>query len=76
VTFAGSGVILGPNADLNAPRSEYRKLFLHSENRISCRFGNTKFDNDFGWNLDLLLRLGIDSSACLSLLFDELTKTG
>jgi hypothetical protein len=43
---------------------------------IFCGFGNTKFDDAFGWNLDLLLRLWIKARASLPFLLHQLAKTG
>jgi hypothetical protein len=52
------------------------KLLLYSENRVLCRLGDSEFDDSLGWNLDLLLRLGIEAGACLPLLFHQLAKAG
>ena len=38
--------------------------------------GDSEFDDGLGWNLDLLLRLGIEARTCLPLLFYQLAKTG
>ena len=56
--------------------SEYRRrrLLLYPQNRVLCGLGNSKFYDGLGWNLHLLLRLGIKTRACLPLLFDHLTK--
>jgi hypothetical protein len=52
------------------------RLLLRSENRIFCRLSDSEFDDSFGWNLDLLLRLRIEANASLPLLLHQLTKTG
>src|ERR1700751_2600545 len=46
------------------------------KNRVLCRLGDSKFDDGLGWNLDLLLRLGIEARASLPLLLYHLAKTG
>ena len=51
-------------------------LLLYPENRVLCRLGDSEFDDGLGWNLDLLLRLGIEARACLPLLLYELAKAG
>jgi hypothetical protein len=53
-----------------------RQLLLCPQNRVLCRLGDTKFDHRFGWNLDLLLSLGIEARTCLPLLLYQLAKTG
>jgi len=50
-------------------------LVLYPQNRVLCRLGNTKFDDDLGWNLDLLLRLRIKARARLPLLLYEFPKS-
>src|SRR5258707_14428885 len=52
------------------------RLLLYPKNRIFCRLGDAKFNDGFGWNLDLLLRLRIKARARFSLLLYELAKTG
>ena len=52
------------------------RLLLYPQNRVLCGLGNTKFDDGFGRNLDLLLRLWIKAGACLPLLLHQLAKTG
>ena len=42
--------------------------------RSLCHIGNSKFQHGFGWNPDLLLRLGIKTRARLPLLFDQLAE--
>ena len=53
-----------------------RELLLYTKNRVFCRLGDSEFDDGLGWNLDLLLRFGIDANASLPLLLHELAKTG
>jgi hypothetical protein len=48
---------------------------LYPQNRVLCGLGNTKFDDDLGWNLDLLLRLWIKARARLPLLLYEFPKS-
>jgi hypothetical protein len=45
------------------------------QNGILCDLGNTKFDNGLGWNLDLLLRLGIKTRARFPLLLHQFAET-
>jgi hypothetical protein len=47
------------NAVLRLSRTKLLDLLLNPQNPILCGFGNTKFDDGLGWNLDLLLRLWI-----------------
>jgi hypothetical protein len=47
-----------------------------SQNPIFRGFGNTKFDDGLGWNLDLLLRLWIETLARFPLLLHQLAKAG
>ena len=72
---------------MNAPQpksSTHRKerpaaesgLLLYPQNRVLCRLGDSEFDDGLGWNLDLLLRLGIEACTCLPLLLHQLAKTG
>ena len=51
-------------------------LLLYPQNPVLCGLGNAKFDDGLGWNLDLLLRLGIYPDAGLPLLLYEFAKTG
>jgi hypothetical protein len=51
-------------------------LLLYPENPVLCRLGDSEFDDGLGWNLDLLLRLGIKASTCFPLLLYQLAKTG
>jgi hypothetical protein len=51
-------------------------LLLYSQNRVLRNLGNSEFDDGLGRNFDPLLRLGIKSRTCLSLLLYELAKTG
>jgi len=41
-------------------------LLFYSENRVLCHFGNSEFQHGFGWNPNLLSRLGIKARACFS----------
>jgi hypothetical protein len=52
------------------------ELLFYSENCVLCHLGDSEFDHGFGWNPDLLLRLGIKARARLPLLFHQLAKTG
>src|SRR5260370_41876882 len=72
---------------MNAPQpksSTHRKerpgaesgLLLYPQNRVLCRLGDSEFDDSLGWNLDLLLRLGIEAGASLPFLLYELAKAG
>ena len=54
-----------------AVRSE---LLFYSENCVLCHFSDSEFENGFGRNPDLLLRLGIKARARLPLLFHQLAK--
>jgi hypothetical protein len=49
---------------------------LPPESRPSPPFGDSEFDDGFGWNLDLLLRLRIKARPRFPLLLYELAKTG
>src|SRR5271157_2871316 len=51
-------------------------LLLYPQNRVLCRLGDSEFDDGLGWNLDLLLRLGIKACTCFPLLLYQLAKTG
>jgi hypothetical protein len=51
-------------------------LLLYPQNPVLCGFGNPKFDDRLGWNLDLLLRLWIKARARFPLLLYEFAKTG
>ena len=72
---------------MNAPQpksSTHRKertaaesgLLLYPQNPVLCRLGDSEFDDSLGWNLDLLLRLGIEAGASLPLLLYQLAETG
>ena len=52
------------------------RLLLYPQNRVFCRLSDSEFDDGFGWNLDLLLRLRIKARARFPLLLYELAKTG
>ena len=47
-------------------------LLLYPENPVLCRLGDAEFDDGLGWNLDLLLRLGIKACTCFPLLLYQL----
>jgi hypothetical protein len=51
------------------------RLLLYPQNRVFCSLSDSEFDDGFGWNPDLLLRLRIKARARFSLLFYELAKT-
>jgi hypothetical protein len=38
------------------------ELLFYSENYVLCHLGDSKFEHGFGWNPDLLLRLGMQMS--------------
>ena len=52
------------------------ELFFYSENRVLCHFGDSEFEHGFGWNPDLLLRLGVESRPRFSFLLHQLPKAG
>jgi hypothetical protein len=52
-----------------------KHLLLYTQNCVLCRLRDSEFDDGLGRNLDLLLRLGIEARACLSLLLDELAES-
>ena len=56
-----------------APNAE---LLLYSENRVLRRLGNSEFNDGLGWNLDLLLRFGIEARARFPLLLHQLAEAG
>ena len=49
-------------------------LPLYPQNPVLCGLGNTKFNDSLGWNLDLLLGLGIEARARFPLLLYELSE--
>jgi hypothetical protein len=53
-----------------------KRLLLCPQNRVLCRLGDSEFDDGLGWDLDFLLCLGIEASACFPLLLYELAKAG
>ena len=72
---------MNPAIGLAIPRALARLakahcLLLYPQNPVLSGLGHTKFDHGLGWNLDLLLRLGIKARARLPLLFDQLAKPG
>jgi hypothetical protein len=69
---------------VNAPQSRsstHRKerpeseLLLYPQNRVFRGLGDSEFDDGLGWDLNLLLRLGIEAGASLPLLLYQLAKT-
>ena len=52
------------------------ELLFYSENCVLCHFSDSEFENGFGRNPDLLLRLGIKARARSPLLLHQLTKAG
>jgi hypothetical protein len=56
--------------------STHAELLLYSENRVLCHLGDSEFEHDFGWNPDLLLRLGIKTHTRRPLLFHQLAEGG
>ena len=56
--------------------STHAELLLYSENRVLCHLGDSEFERDFGWNPDLLLRLGIKTHTRRPLLFHQLAEGG
>ena len=72
---------MNPAIGLAIPRALARLakahcLLLYPQNPVLSGLGHTKFDDGLGWNLDLLLRLGIKARARLPLLFHQLAKAG
>jgi len=59
----------------NARRTVEKRLLLHSQNRVFCCLGDTKFDHRFGGNLYLLLSLRIKARTSFPLLLYEFAKT-
>jgi hypothetical protein len=51
-------------------------LLLYPQNSVLRSLGNTKFDDRLRWNLDLLLRPGIQARARFPLLLQKFAKTG
>ena len=74
VSKASNSFLIGVSAR-NGPPYEYRifytqsELLFYSENCVLCHFGDSESEHGFGWNPDLLLRLGIKARARLPLLF-------
>ena len=52
------------------------ELLLYSENCVLRRLGDSEFDYGLGWNLDLLLRFGIEARARFPLLLHQLAEAG
>jgi hypothetical protein len=46
------------------------------QNCVLCRLSDSEFDDSFGWNLNLLLRLGIEAGTSFPFLLYQLAKTG
>jgi hypothetical protein len=38
-----------------------RKLLLYPKNSILCGFSNSELDDSLSWDLDFLLRLGVET---------------
>jgi len=53
---------------------DFLDYFFTPKNRVLCRLGDSEFDDGLGWNLDLLLRLGIEAGASFPFLLYELAK--
>jgi hypothetical protein len=64
--------ILFDSATSKTPKGS--ELLLYAEHCVLCRLSDSEFEHGFGWNLDLLLSLGIKPCACHPLLFDQLAK--
>jgi hypothetical protein len=60
----------------NIASSPYSRLLLYPQNRVLYSLGDSEFDDGLGWNLDLLLRLGIKARAGLPFLLYQLAKPG
>jgi hypothetical protein len=58
------------------PREISEELLFNSQDRVLGRLGDSKFDDGFSWNLDLLLGLGIETYASLPFLLNELAEAG
>ena len=52
------------------------ELLLYSENCVLRRLGDSEFDYGLGWNLDLLLRFGVEARARLPFLLHQLAEAG
>ena len=50
------------------------ELLLYSKNCVLRRLGDSEFDYGLGWNLDLLLRFGIEARARFPLLLHQLAE--
>jgi hypothetical protein len=51
------------------------RLLFCPQNRVLCDLSDSEFDDGLCWNLDLLLRFGIDAGASFPLLLYQLAKT-
>ena len=51
-----------------------KNYFFDSHDRVLGRLGDSKFNNGLGWNLDLLLRLWVETHASLPFLLNELAE--
>src|SRR5271166_4518647 len=76
VLFSAAAMRFSPFQRTAGTLSTVRRLVLYPQNRVLCRLGDSEFDDGLGWNLDLLLRLGIEADASLPLLLYELAKSG
>src|SRR5208337_1323107 len=52
------------------------RLLLYPQNCVFCCLGDSEFNDSLGWNLDLLLGLGIEARASFPFLLEELAKSG
>jgi hypothetical protein len=50
------------------------RLLLYPKNAVLCCLSDSEFDDGLGWNLDLLLGLGIEARARFPLLLYELAE--
>jgi hypothetical protein len=68
---------LEPGSPFSGRSSEGKsKLLLYPKNAVLCCLRDSEFDDSLGWNLDLLLGLGIEARARFRLLLYELAKAG
>jgi hypothetical protein len=57
------------------PIAQSFQLLPYPQNRVLRRLRNTEFDDGLGWNLDLLLGLGINPDPRFPLLLHKLANT-
>jgi hypothetical protein len=69
-------VTVGKSFSHSATSELLEKLLFDSQNPVLGRFGDTKFNNGLGWDLDLLLRLWVEPDASLPFLLNELAEAG